>query len=265
MWSSELDLGAIPDGVETRVLTRHGFRRWSDLYPARQQSVTLKLLQEIEELDYGQEIRDTLRMAVIGTAEMAGLLSRWDRYYLKSYESMAGHRFNFTLLPVEPNVWGASASGRGSASRRIRAFSKASRWFRQRTSRPLVVKGPVDSRGMRRPTDRLPDVFVVEGSSERMLLEDGVVDLILTDPPYHDDVQYGELSQPLRAWSGLPAVEASGAAYVNGSNGDENGYRETLTAIFLECRRVIRPEGHLIFSYANRNPSAWRDLFSALQ
>ena len=45
-------------------------------------------------------------MAVLGTAEMAGLLSRWDRYYLKSYESMASHRFNFTTLAVEPNVIG---------------------------------------------------------------------------------------------------------------------------------------------------------------
>ena len=39
---------------------------------------------------------------------MAGLLSRWDRYYLKSYESMAGHRFNFTTFATEPNVLGAN-------------------------------------------------------------------------------------------------------------------------------------------------------------
>jgi adenine-specific DNA methylase len=38
------------------------------------------------------------------------------------------------------------------------------------------------------------DVRVVEGSSEQMVLPSDSVHLVLTDPPYHDDVQYAELS-----------------------------------------------------------------------
>ena len=53
-----------------------------------------------------------ISIAIIGSAEMAGHLSHWDRYYLKSYESMAGHRFNLTTFAVEPNVWGTVSSGR---------------------------------------------------------------------------------------------------------------------------------------------------------
>ena len=265
-WEVELDLGSIPNGIETKVLTRHGFRRWVDIYPTRQLFVTARLLEAVKGLNVTKPVRDSLQMAVVGTTEMAGLLSRWDRYYLKSYESMAGHRFNFTLFTAEPNVWGATASGRGSAIRRLRAFDKASRWLRAKQPVPMPVVGPVAD-GLRRARSSTPSVLVVEGSSERMLLEDGVVDLLLTDPPYHDDVQYGELSQPLRAWSGLSLEDAIGGAHVNattGTNTNGGDYRRTLARIFTECRRVIRPDGHLIFSYANREPSAWCDLFGAL-
>jgi adenine-specific DNA methylase len=114
----------------------------------------------------------------------------------------------------------------------------------------------------------LPDVLVVEGSSEHMLLDSGVVDLVLTDPPYHDDVQYSELSLPLRAWAGLSLTDADRGAHANaatGTNTSYHDYRLILTSIFSECRRVLRPDGHLIFSYANREPEAWRALLLALK
>jgi hypothetical protein len=38
----------------------------------------------------------------------------------------------------------------------------------------------------------------VEGSSERLNLPLRSADRALTDPPYHDEVQYNELSMPLR-------------------------------------------------------------------
>jgi len=111
-------------------------------------------------------------------------------------------------------------------------------------------------------------VLVVVGSSERQLLPTGSVDLVLTDPPYHDDVQYGELSQPLRAWAGLPAEDGTGDAVVNHATGQlvaAGSYAALLTSIFRESARLLRNDGHLIFSYANRSPSAWAQLFDALQ
>jgi SAM-dependent methyltransferase len=209
---------------------------------------------------------------------MAGLLSRWDRYYLKSYESMAGHRFNFTTLPIEPNPWGNLASGRGTTLRRLAQLVKAAEWLRERSGRRLVVQGPLTANSAvipalagedvdGRPVDG-PDVVVVSGSSQRQLLPAASVDLVLTDPPYHDDVQYGELSQPLRAWAGLPAQDVSGDAVVNRATGQlaaAGSYGALLTSIFRESSRLLRPDGHLIFSYANRDPRVWVELLTALQ
>ena len=243
-WAPSRRLGAIPHGQETRVLLRHGFKSWNDLYPARQRAVTEALLDLVEGVD--PSVRGALRMAVLGTTEMAGLCSRWDRWYMKSFESMAGHRFNFTTLTVEPNVVGTPEVGRGTLIRRLRSFEKAARWLETAQDR---------------------DVRVEEGTAEVLSLSDREVDLVLTDPPYHDDVQYSELSLPLRAWAGLPLGALVGEAVVNvvtGQNRGEGEYRDLLARIFGECRRVLKPEGHLVFSFANRDPTAWVEVFSAL-
>lgn len=266
-WTPERDLGPIPTGQETRVLLRHGFARWHDLYPRRQRYVLEGLLRETGRVTKNANARRALELAIIGSAEMAGLLSRWDRFYLKSYESMAGHRFNFTTFAAEPNVWGAEASGRGTVSRRVRLLAKAADWMHERVSDSFVVEGPVGGGRRCKATLGANAALVVEGTSERQLLSDGVVDLALTDPPYHDDVQYGELSLPLRAWAGLSLEELGGEALVKGAGvaASAAGYEELLARIFSETRRTLRDDGHLVFSYANREPEAWAALFSALQ
>ena len=157
----ERTLGAIPDGQETRVLTRHGFHRWEQLYPVRQKVLLERLLSAARKCSTDPAVVRAVQIAIIGSAEMAGHLSRWDRYYLKSYESMAGHRFNLTTLAVEPNVWGTISSGRGTVLRRLTQLIKAASWLHGKIDKPLVVEGPlpVGSQGstctLFRPTSEL--------------------------------------------------------------------------------------------------------------
>jgi putative DNA methylase len=265
-WAPKRGLGRIQFGQETQVLLRHGFTHWHDLYPLRQRAVVEALLDVTEKLDISEPSRAAITAAIIGSTEMAGLLSRWDRWYLKSYESMAGHRFNFTTLTAEPNVWGTVVAGRGTILRRIEQIRKAASWFSmhgERVSVEYVADSSVAAR-----TPMRSDARVVCGSSERILLPDASVNLCLTDPPYHDDVQYSELSLPLRAWAGLSLAHPTGEAVVNeraGRNVKNGSYRKLLTRIFAEIRRVLAADGHLMFSFANRNPAAWADLLDALQ
>lgn len=266
-WSPSRDLGLIEDGQETRVLRRHGFSSWNQLYPARQRFLLTRVLDAASRCSSDPDVVRAVTMAVVGSAEMAGHLSRWDRFYLKSYESMAGHRFNLTTLVVEPNVWGTVASGRGTVLRRLAQLVKAAEWLKEQTGRQLHVEGPIKATGPITPMGDW-DVRVVEGSSERLRLPTNSVHLILTDPPYHDDVQYSELSAPLRAWARLANGALAGEAVVNAVTGqltDDGAYERLLTHIFTEARRALRSDGHLIFSYANRSPDAWIALFSALQ
>lgn len=111
------------------------------------------------------------------------------------------------------------------------------------------------------------DARVVVGSSERLSVPAGTLDAVVTDPPYHDDVHYGELSDLFRAWAGEATGALDGDAIVRSLKGasDTDAYEALLTNVFTEVRRALRPEGHLVLSYANRLPAAWVALFSALQ
>lgn len=266
-WAPSTQLPEIPSGQETSVLLRHGFRAWHDLYPARQRVVIERLLAYAPEVSSDPQVVQALRLGIIGSIEMAGYLSRWDRFYLKSYEAMAGHRFNFSTLVAEPNVWGASQMrGRGTVRRRLERMSSIAEWLHGELGRTLTVSGPREVSAISHGVPSA-DVTVIEGSSERMALPDAALDLIVTDPPYHDDVEYDELSLPFRAWSQLSLARLTESATANTSvkhNTDIGDYEELLTRIFAECRRVLRSDGHMIFSYANRRPEAWIAVFGAL-
>lgn len=264
-WPQAPDLGPIPDGQEPRVLLRHGFRRWGDLYPARQRHVMSSVLTLTDQTTSEPTVREALRLAVLGVAEMAGYASRWDRFYLKSYESTSNHRFTFTTLSAEPNVWGTQRSGRGTVQRRFRQLCRASTWLHERVPK-LGVEALSSTDEPVRPLARDVTARVVLGSSQRQLLPTGVVDLVLTDPPYHDDVQYGELSALFNAWLGVrPNHNDEGEAVVNGTRQrGTNTYRALLTEVFCEAKRTLKQDGHLVLSYANRNPEAWVALADAL-
>ena len=260
-WAPKLDLGPIPEGRESDILKRFGYRRWQNCYPARQRYILEQMIEASEDID-DIEQSAVLQLAILGSTEMAGYLSRWDRRYLKAYEAMAGHRFNVTTLACEPNVWGVMRRGRGTIQNRIHSLAKASDWFKDNIG-DFEIDGPLLCHEHRR--SRIPKgsrVRIVTGSSERILLPKETVDLVLTDPPYHDDVDYGNLSTLFRAWKGDNMVIAGEA--IAETRNDKN-YIEILSSIFKECHRILKTNGHMIITYANRQPEAWIALFSALK
>lgn len=267
-WAPGSDLPAIEDGIETSVLLRHGMTHWHDLYPARQRVIIEALLDACPSAAQGDARTEaTLEAAVVGATEMAGYASRWDSRYLKAYEAVANHRFNFTTLAAEPNVWGAPEFGRGTVDRRLTHIAKAVVWLDERIGRPLNVDGPTPATARRTMMSAAVDARVVAGGSQRLVLPTGVLDAIITDPPYHDDVHYGELSDLFRAWAGDTTGALDGDAIVRrlrGTSGTE-AYQKLLTDIFTEAHRALRSDGHLVLSYANRHPGAWVALFTALE
>ena len=80
-------------------------------------------------------------------------------------------------------------------------------------------------------------------------IEDHSVDAVVTDPPYYDNVQYGNLSAFFRVWLNRLLPEETDWMYdeslsaVAMTKSDGNGsYMAALTGIFTECARVLKPE-----------------------
>lgn len=254
----------IPDGIETRRLLEAGFRMWGDLYTARQANVILSALKWIHQSDASKACKDRLALAVLGAAEMPAYLCRWDRQYLKVYEGIANHRYAHTTLAVESNL--LSILGRGTILRRLISARKALTWILEEAKENL---NPAFLGWTSKRSNLDHGIFIAPGTSVRQHLKDSTIDLVLTDPPYFDDVQYGEMSRLLHLWLSLykeiPKIDEQNEAVPNRTRGKEaDFYVRTITKCLKESRRTLVTGGALILTFHNKKMVAWQSLCSSL-
>ncbi len=254
----------IPPGLETSHLLRTGFKFWGDLYTHRQLQTLLAALSELRTMTCSEAVRNRLVLAVLGAAEMAGHLCRWERTHPKTIEAVANHRYSRETLVVETNL--LSPIGRGTLPRRLHAAEKALRWMDagRLPERTIARQASAPRRAHRR------GALVVTGSSERQVLADGVARLVLTDPPYHDDLQYGELSRIFHTWMALavdnpPAHEEAEAAPNRWRGTGSAHFEAVITASLSESRRTLAPDGRLVLTFHNNDLAAWTGLRNALR
>lgn len=114
--------------------------------------------------------------------------------------------------------------------------------------------------------------LLIQGSSRTLPIASGTVDAVVTDPPYYDSIQYGDLAAFFRVWlrQFLPQAadwdyDESDAAVGSTRMNDSAPYAELMAGIFQECRRVLIPgTGRLIFTFHHWHPRAWAALTVAL-
>jgi adenine-specific DNA methylase len=107
---------------------------------------------------------------------------------------------------------------------------------------------------------------------------DNSVDLILTDPPFYNNLPYSELSDFYHQWLRLyfkdnPAAQRSSDLYTPVSETllvrrrteyEHKKYASGLLASMRECARVLKTDGMMVFTFHHREPAAWHALASAL-
>ncbi len=253
----------IPDGVETRMLRRGGIRRWVDLYPPRQLAAMAAADEALHEMNIPPTMRRRLLLALCGAAEMAGWGSRWDRWYPKAFETLANHRYTLTGLSVETNL--LADRGRGTLPKRLAHSVRASVWTHEND---VGGARQVSADGARRD----PAGLIALGSSRRQLPADDSIDLVLTDPPYFDDVQYAELAALFLAWARalrlIPdrvQLDLASEVVANTSRGvGADEYRRLLTAVLRETARTLKSTGRMVLTFHNSDPRAWCALAHAL-
>jgi adenine-specific DNA methylase len=108
-------------------------------------------------------------------------------------------------------------------------------------------------------------------------LPDAGVDAVITDPPYYSNVMYAELSDFFYVWLRLGLKdhypEAFGPPYapkgreivVNEKQGKtEQFFLAGLARVFRECRRVLKDDGIMAFTFHHAEADAWADVLQAL-
>jgi putative DNA methylase len=109
-------------------------------------------------------------------------------------------------------------------------------------------------------------------------LEDSSIDLVITDPPFGDIMQYAELSGFFYSWLRL-VLRRSHEEFVPNNppttleaveNSDRHGretnvfYKRLLTASWREAMRVLRPAGVLAFTFHHDKDKPWIAVLESL-
>ncbi len=112
-------------------------------------------------------------------------------------------------------------------------------------------------------------IYLSCGSSASTGLADASVDLVVTDPPFFDNVHYSELADFFFAWQQLgssPFVgERSTTRHVEEvQDTSAEQFAAKLRAVFAECCRVLRDHGLLVFTYHHSRMDGWTSLADAV-
>jgi len=132
-------------------------------------------------------------------------------------------------------------------------------------------------------------VRVRRASATSLPLRDGSVDVVITDPPYYDMIEYADASDLLHVWLKRCLYEAEPDLFgpdaqqgdglqdkddeiivrrvhePNRVKHDTEFYEMMLARSFNEARRVLKADGHLVVVFGHSDPDAWRRLLGALQ
>jgi DNA modification methylase len=125
-------------------------------------------------------------------------------------------------------------------------------------------------------------ISIQNTSSANIDLPDGVVDLIVTDPPYYDSIDYTALSEFFRPWFEVlirntfdskvclkndtrneAIAELANSSVKNKRQG--NHYHKMMKDIFTESKRVLKDSGKLVFIYGHKTLEGWEVIANAVK
>ena len=248
-------------------LTDYGYRQWSQLFNDRQLLHLGRLAREIKKLP--EDKRRAVGLAFSNHLTTNCMLTSYAAGWRRLTPLFSIRAFRHVPRPVELNPW-SEGTGRGTFPNAIRQVRRASAFAK-------APKEPGRRGGFRAVAAVTPAAapMVFSGNAREL---NGVasdsVDMVLTDPPYFDNVAYSELSDFFQPWlehMGLVPVAAKRRASVQRAlrarrNNEESiaEFAASLGEAFSEIRRVLKPQGLLAFTFRHSTPEAWLAMAKAL-
>jgi putative DNA methylase len=276
----------IEDGWNTKQILNYGYGYWHELFNDRQLLGLTLLAQAIAELPKGPP-RDALALLFSGTLEFNNMFASYKGEGTGAVRHMFSHHvLKPERMPIEANLWGTpQSSGAFSTlyrSRLLRAVGyreapfeiaiEESRGDRQ-VRKVFHLSPPMGGKVVNAyPHGGLPQgaIYVSCGSSAKTDIPDKSVDLVVTDPPFFDNVHYSELADFFHVWQELYFFGKRRRAPTTTRHEEEVqdtnaiAFAEKLMAVFVECHRVLRNDGRLVFSYHHSREDGWASVARAV-
>jgi putative DNA methylase len=275
-----LPSGLLSHGYNTRQAINYNYRAWRDFFNARQ-LLTLGWLQNaIASLPDAQS-RDALLLLFSGLLEFNNVFASYKGEGTGAVRHMfAHHILKPERMPIEANIWGTPKSS-GSFSnlfktRLLRALDYRDSPFEvnlDRSAKSHFTSAPFSGTASPVwPTEGRTEpcgIYLSCGSSDKLELPDASIDLVITDPPFFDNVHYSELADFFYSWQtlhprGFIKSDSTTRQKEEVQDTDARRFAAKLEAVFRECRRVLKCDGLLIFTYHHSRSEGWTSLVEAV-
>ncbi|MDA8038079.1 MAG: DUF1156 domain-containing protein, partial [Actinomycetota bacterium] len=277
----------VPEGNKTSEPLRYGMDRWYKMFSPRQLLVHGTFVEEFQRLipEVQAGLPPERASAVLGLLGLMqgkalnfnAILSSWhaSRATMRSVFERHDLAFKWSYAEFE----GARELFPWCLSQLTDAYEEIAELlqpsdhaFAQPSEGDLAVPG---------------SVTVTRGNAgDLRSVENGSQTLVCIDPPYYDNVMYGELSDFFSVWEHLTVgkvwpdlmadalADLTNEAVANPARFASAGrrkkdlatadYQAKMQAIFAECHRVLRDDGVMTVMFTHKRATAWDTLGTAL-
>lgn len=193
---------------ERNPLPDHGYTHWWMFFNARQLLVHARLLKTITEAHeekWPLDVKEQALGAFQQYSRNQNMFCIWDKQYDKLVPMMSNSNYNPKIIIVENCVF--HKLGRGNFKSAIKSVISGSAWAKK--PRELFIstgKKNTDSSRKEIGDALIPGTSEIKcGSSTDLIsLEDQCFDLVITDPPFGNNLYYADLADFFFVWLKIP-------------------------------------------------------------
>ncbi len=275
----------IDPGYNTDQVLNYCYRYWHQMFNDRQLLCLGLLADRIREIR-DATIRDLFTCLFSGILEFNNMFASFKGEGTGAVRHMFSHHIlKPERIPLEANPWGTpKSSGSFSTlfdSRLIRVLDYRENPFEVRiaANNGKAVGEKVyglssclghDVSSSFAEFEVGKQLYLSCGDSAKTDLGSESVDAVITDPPFFDNVHYSQLADFFYVWQrhilgqNSNHAVASTRSEAEVQTSDPAAFATRLGRVWLECRRVLRPDGLLVFTYHHSRPEGWRRILEAL-
>jgi len=217
------------------ALGKNGNTTVASFYSARNLTVLTEMHGEIQGIA-DQALRSKLLFVFTSCLTRASKRYQWSRQ-----RPLNAANANYYIAPVfyEWNVIDLFL-------RKVEAAIRSDDWIRQELGQGTLFDTELDV------------TYDVE-SADSLAQADASVDYVFTDPPFGSNLFYADMALFQEAWLDGFTDVAQEAVIDRGARKARTAsrYEELLTNALRECRRVLKPNGHISMVFGNSSGAVW--------
>jgi len=265
--------GKIQEGTNTNQILDYNFTEWKQLFNARQLLTLNYLLTSIQATP--EPYKEVFLMLFSGLLEFNNMFCS----FKGEGTGAVRHMFSHHILKPEKMALENIVIGNGNSSgtfsnlfqtRITRLFKYLENPFEiklknKNSIEKIYLKEPVVVKQVNNYEELINNgnLLLYCRDSSSLPIPNKSIDAVITDPPFFDYINYSELADFFYTW--IKLAKKDDPAFMSDSSrrkeevqdNNSNAFLEKLTAVFLECNRVLKNDGLMIFTFHHSTLQGW--------